>query len=212
MRVGLTGGLGSGKTTVAEMLKDKGAFVLSADEIARKLMEPGQKVFAQIVERFGPGVVRADGTLDRAALARMAFEGGRIDELNAIVHPATIQLQGEIADEICRQHPGADIVVESALIFETPYGGNWRRRFHRMILVTAPDSVKIARFIARAGSGDGGALEADARRRLAQMIPDGDKVALVDCVIRNDGTLDELRERVDRVWDGLKRGHPCPDV
>ena len=154
LRVGLTGGLGSGKSTVAAMLKELGAYVLSADEMGRKLMEPGQAVYAAIVEHFGDGVVRADGTLNRPALAKIAFGDGRVEELNAIVHPATIKLQEMITGEIFRRDPEAVVVVESALIFETKFLKNWHERFDKLILVTAPEELKIARFVARAGSGD----------------------------------------------------------
>ncbi len=200
MRVGLTGGLGSGKSTVATMLAAHGAHILSADELGRQLMQPGQKVFEQIVARFGPTVLASDGTLKRPALALLAFQGGRVDELNAIVHPATIALQNHLADELLTPNPAAIVVVESALIFETKYGGNWRQRFDRLVLVCAPEKLKIARFLARTPGGDPLALEAEARRRLAQMIPDGDKVHRVDYVLRNDRTLDHLQSQVDRLW------------
>ncbi len=203
MRVGLTGGLGSGKSTVAAMLAAHGAHVLSADELGRQLMQPGEKVFDAIVARFGPAVLAAGGSLDRAALAQMAFQGGRVEELNAIVHPAAIALQGHLAEQILAKDPEAIIVVESALIFETKYGGKWRERFDRMVLVCAPDKLKIARFLARTPNGDQVALEAEARRRLAQMIPDGDKVHRVNYVLRNDSTLDHLRYQVDRLWSSL---------
>src|ERR1017187_4883846 len=107
LRVGLTGGLGSGKSTAAAMFAELGAYVLSADEIARELMQPGQAVYAAIGERFGPGVMKADGTLDRAALARIAFGEGRIEELNAIVHPATIARQAELIEQIAARDPDA---------------------------------------------------------------------------------------------------------
>ncbi len=208
LRVGLTGGLGSGKSTVASMLKDRGAYVLSADEIGRKLMEPGQAVFAAIVETFGDGLVREDGTLDRAKLAKIAFGEGRIEELNAIVHPATIGLQGRIAGEIFRRDPEAIVVVESALIFESKYGESshgdgWRERFDKLILVTAPEATRIARFVARSGGGDPVALEAEAKRRMAAQIPDEVKVPQCDFVISNGGTVEELRDLVDSVWQTL---------
>ncbi len=212
LRVGLTGGLGSGKSTVAARFAALGAYVLSADEIGRGLMQPGQTVYAQIVERFGPGVVAADGMLDRAALARIAFAEGRIEELNAIVHPATIASQAAAIDLIAARDPGAVVIVESALIFETKYGGEdgWHRRFDKLILVRAPEEVKIARFVARASSGRTlnekarGALEAEARRRLAQQLEDDWKAERSDYVLRNDGSVAELLAQVDALWPVLR--------
>ena len=211
LRVGLTGGLGSGKTTVAQMFADLGAHVISADEIGRQLMEPGTDVFAAIVNTFGPGVLTAEGRLDRAELARIAFGEGRVEELNAIVHPATIARQGEVAAEIFARQPDAIVVVESALIFETNYGNGWRGRFDRMVLVAAPDPLKIARFVARSGGEDRPALEAEARRRLSRMIPDEVKARECDFVICNEGSLGELRAQVEGVWarfsDKISREH-----
>jgi dephospho-CoA kinase len=97
------------------------------------------------------------------------------------------------------------VVVESALIFETQYGDGWRERFNRMILVTAPEEVKVARFVARAGGGDREELEAEARRRLARMIPDEVKAEQCDFVIENSGSLEGLRAAVGPVWDELRR-------
>ena len=204
LRVGLTGGLGSGKSTVARIFGELGAEVLSADEIGRSLMQPGQDVFRAIVQRFGPQVVRADGSLDRTALARMAFAEGRVEELNAIVHPATIARQGELAAMIFAREPEAVIVVESALIFETAHGAGWQERFDRMVLVTAPEELKVARFVARSGGSDAAALEAEAHRRLAQMIPDAEKVGRVDFVVSNAGSLEALRQQVQAVWTALR--------
>ena len=206
LRVGLTGGLGSGKSTVAAMLASRGAHVLSADELARQLMEPGTAVFAAIAEHFGPRVVTPEGRLDRPALARLAFAEGRVEELNAIIHPATIARQAELTAALFTGHPHAVVVVESALIFETRYSGaaNWQDRFDRMILVTAPDELKIDRFIARSGGGDREALAAEARRRLARMIPDVDKAAQCDFMIRNDGSREQLEQQVEAVWQQLR--------
>lgn len=206
LRVGLTGGLGSGKSTVAAMMAARGAYVLSADELGRQLMEPGQAVYAAIAERFGAGVLLADGRLDRRELARLAFEEGRVEELNAIVHPATIAAQAERVAAIFAKDAEAVVVVESALIFETKYGAGLRERFDRMLLVTATEALKVERFVARAGGRDRAELEAEARRRLAKMIPDEEKVEECDFVIVNDGTLAELQVRVNAVWDGLREG------
>ena len=208
LRVGLTGGLGSGKTTAARRFAELGAQVLSADEIGRALMQPGEPVYARIVETFGPGVVAADGKLDRAALARMAFGEGRIEELNAIVHPGTIARQEAMIAEIAEREPDAVVVVESALVFETKHGGEqgWRRRFDCVVLVRASEERKIARFVARAADGAvlseqrRRELEAEARRRLAQQIDDEWKAAHSDYVLTNDGTVEQLRAQVDALW------------
>ena len=202
LRVGLTGGLGSGKSTVAGMFQELGAAVFSADEIGRELMEPGTAVFAAIVQVFGAGVLGADGRLDRKELARLAFEDGRVEELNAIVHPATIARQ----EELVRESGAAVVVVESALIFETLHGGDWRGRFDRMVLVAAPDAVKVERFVTRSGGGDGEGLRAEARRRLGRMIPDTVKRGECDFVIENEGSMEELRGEVAKVWRALVGG------
>jgi len=204
--VGLTGGLGSGKTTAARRFAELGAHVISADEVGRALMQPGERVYAEIVAKFGPGVVRADRTLDRAALAKIAFGEGRIEELNAIVHPATIARQEEMVREIAQREQDAVVVVESALVFETKYGGDegWRRRFDRIVLVRASEAERIARFVARM-SGDRAELEAEARRRMAQQIDDKWKAAHSDYVLTNDGSLEELRAHVDAFWPELKK-------
>ncbi len=204
LRVGLTGGLGSGKSTVAARLEQLGARVLSADELGRSLMQPGTPVFDAIVSRFGPSVVLPDGQLNRPELARLAFAGGRVEELNAIVHPATIALQQQRAEAIFAANPRAIVVVESALLFETRHGEGWRQRFDAVILVTAPEEAKIARFIARSGSGDPAALAEEARRRLARMIPDAEKAAECDFVVQNDGDLKHLGRQVDELWEKLK--------
>jgi dephospho-CoA kinase len=206
IRVGLTGGLGSGKTTVAGIFASLGAHILSADEIARALMQPGQPVFAAIVKKFGAGVVRADGTLDRSELSRLAFAGARVEELNAIVHPAAIARQEELAEEIAQRDPGAVVIVESALIFETRHSKGWRGRFDKLILVRATEEHKIARYVERmfAQGSNPEAVEADARLRLSKLIADDKKAAQCDFVILNDGTLDRLRGQVEKIWAKLK--------
>jgi dephospho-CoA kinase len=222
LRVGLTGGLGSGKSTAARLFAAQGAHVLQSDAIGRELMEPGQAVYAAIIDHFGKGVVLPDGRLDRGALARIAFTDGRVEELNAIVHPAVIARQTELSDAIVARDPHAVVIVESALIFETNfgetnYGGTqaadktrWSSRFDRTILVTAPEEVKIARFVARSAAGETitaerrAELEAEARRRLAQQISDERKSALCDYVLTNGGNLTELEWQVDQLWTILK--------
>jgi dephospho-CoA kinase len=212
LRVGLTGGLGSGKTTAAKLFAALGAHMLQSDAIGRELMEPGEAVYAAVVAHFGGGIVSADGTLDRAALARIAFAEGRVEELNAIVHPAVIAKQAELSEAIFAQDAAAVVMVESALIFETNYSGTgrWQSRFDRIILVTAAEDLKIARFVARSAPEGPisetlrAELEAEARRRLAQQISDERKSALCDYVLTNDGPLKELEWQVDQLWPILK--------
>jgi dephospho-CoA kinase len=232
LRVGLTGGLGSGKSTAARLFAAHGAHVLQSDAIGRELMEPNQSVYAAIADHFGKSVVSPDGRLDRAALAKIAFADGRVDELNAIVHPAVIARQAELAEAIGASDPHAIVMVESALIFETKYGetkygetkysetgrnisespaeGNWHSRFDKIILVTAPEEVKIARFVARSAASTPlteerrAELEAEARRRLAQQLSDERKSALCDYVLTNGGALQELEWQVDQLWPILQ--------
>jgi dephospho-CoA kinase len=227
LRVGLTGGLGSGKSTAARLFASLGAHVLQSDAIGRELMEPGQAVYTAIADHFGKGVVQQDGRLDRLALAKIAFDDGRVEELNAIVHPAVIARQAILSEAIFQQDRHAVVMVESALIFETKYGETkysarnranpqatkstrWHNRFDRVILVTAPEEVKITRFVARCAAGEiitterRAKLEAEARLRLAQQIPDEQKSALCDYVLTNGGSLMELEWQVDQLWPILK--------
>lgn len=214
LRVGLTGELGSGKSTVAAMLAAHGAIVLSSDEMGRVMMQPGQAVFTEIVDRFGPSILKPDGTLNRHALAHLAFDANnpRIEELNAIIHPAVITAQAEKVAEIARTQPHAIVVVESALIFSTKHTpkGGWRSRFDCIVLVNAPDDIKIDRFIQRAasanapGSANTAHLRDDARRRLEAQrgtIP----ADIPSYTIENNGALAELESNVETLWRQLVR-------
>ena len=213
LRVALTGGLGAGKSTAARMFQALGAHVLSSDEMARAMMQPGQAVYAAIVQRFGPGVVLASGELDRPALAKLAFTEGRVEELNAVVHPAVIARQLELVAAIAAADAKAVVMVESALIFETKYAATatpgedgWRRRFDKVVLVTAPEELKIARFVTRSSQDQPlskmqrEALETEARRRLDQQMSDEKKASLSDYVLTNNGPEIELEWQVDQLW------------
>jgi dephospho-CoA kinase len=214
LRVGLTGGLGSGKSTVGRFFSELGASVVSADEIARKLMQPGETIYVAIVREFGQDVVRADGALDRRALAELAFQRNQADALNRLVHPATVAAEKEWMQSICEQHPDAVAIVESALIFEVEKWGTapgWMECFDKLILVTAPAEVKVARFVARAlapSAADASRreiLERDARARLAMQIPDEEKAPKCDYVIVNSGSLEQTRQTVKEIYADLRR-------
>jgi dephospho-CoA kinase len=174
-------------------------------------------VYAEIVKHFGPSVVRADKSLDRAALARIAFGGGRdgngrIEELEAIVHPATIARQAEFIAEEAVRDPDAVVVVESALIFETKFGGEsgWHGRFDKIIFVKATAELQVKRFVERTSGGKAlseegrAAAEVDARRRLAKQAETERNAARCDYVLQNDGPLEQLRVQVEALWPGLK--------
>ena len=217
LRVGLTGGLGSGKSTVAGFLRGLGAHVIEADALGREMMEPGHDVFRKIVNAFGPDVVEPDGRLNRARLAELAFKGGRLNHLNAIVHPAVIAAQQRWMEEVFTRDPSAVAVIESALIFEVVRDArargeeegvlaDWRRRIDRIIVVIAPDELKIARYAARLSPPGPArvAAEADARLRLTHQIPDIEKAAMSDYVVDNKGDRGELRVQVVNLWQRLK--------
>jgi len=218
LRVGLTGGLGSGKSTVAQMLRQLGADVIESDELGRGLMEPGNAAYDEIVRTFGPEVVGADGRLNRPRLADFAFKANRVKDLNAIIHPAVIQAQAEWMKQVFARDPAAVAVVVSALIFEverdareggaaTAAYADLRNRIDRIVLVTASDEDKIARYVARVCTCGMGMekAEADARARLSHQIPDRDKVNRADYVIDNIGDIDSLRSQVEQLWPSLKQ-------
>jgi len=217
LRVGLTGGLGSGKSTAARRFAELGAVVFSSDEIGREMMQPGEAVYAAIVVHFGPGVVKTDGALDRSALARIVFGGGerdagRLEELNAIVHPAVIARQAELMDEVAARDANVVVLVESALIFETQYGGDggWHRRFDRIIFVRASEELKIKRFVARAAGRktlseeERQALEAEARQRILRQSETERNAMDCDPVLINEGSIEQLQAQVDALWPELK--------
>jgi dephospho-CoA kinase len=210
LRAGLTGGLGSGKTTVAEMFRSLGAYVIEADAVARELMSPGHAMCNAIVEHFGPEILRADGSLDRSLLADLAFRQKRLAELNQIVHPPVVAAQEEWADMIFASDPHAVAIVESAVIFEADQQGSapgWRQRFDRIVLITAPVRLRIDRYVERLaqvpGAPSRAELKADARSRIDAQMPDSEKIPLADFVIRNDGSLTATRRKVKRIYAEL---------
>lgn len=211
LRVALTGGVCSGKSAAAAIFRELGCVVSQSDEVARGMMQPGEDVYRRIVERFGSHVVRADGTLDRAVLAQIAFHESRAEELNTIVHPAVIAWQNTWMREVAAEHPSAVAMVESALVFETRHGGEaeapWRSRFDRIVLVTAPAELRLRRYFARVGASstqERAAAETDMRARMAAQLTDAEKASLSDVVIHNDRSLADLRRKVEEVWEQLR--------
>src|SRR5579863_1671367 len=207
LKVGLTGGIASGKSVVGEMLVALGAHLVQADDIAHQLMQPGQAVYNEVVRHFGNAILNDDGSVNRARLAEAAFgssptapaaASSRVNELNRIVHPAVIRRQEEWLEEMGRQDPRAVAVVEAALILEAGAA----KRFDRLIVVTCGDEQRVARFAARQKL-DLEAARKEVNRRMAAQLPEAEKVKAADYVIDNSGSLEQTREQVRQVWKKL---------
>jgi dephospho-CoA kinase len=192
MKVGLTGGLGAGKSTVAALLAGHGAVVVDADVIAREAVRAGSPGFAAVVERFGPGVVGADGELDRARLAEVVFAADAARAaLEGIVHP----LVGERSARLMATLPGDAVAVyDVPLLVENDLSGG----FDVVVVVEADLATRLCRLVAR------GLSEAQARVRIATQASDEQRRAVADEVVRNDGTRDALAERVVVLWQRLR--------
>ncbi|MFZ1123746.1 MAG: dephospho-CoA kinase [Candidatus Baltobacteraceae bacterium] len=192
MRVGLTGGIGAGKSAVAQTFAELGALVIDADELARLAVAPGSEGLAALAARW-PQVLRADGTLDRAALAARVFADAReLSELNAIVHPLVRRLSEERESAAA---PDRIVVHEVPLLFET----GLYRSCQANVLVVAPLETRIGRVVARSGLG-----RAEVERRARAQIEPARARELADYLIENDGTLAELRERAAAVYRALE--------
>jgi dephospho-CoA kinase len=189
--VALTGGVGSGKSTVAALLAEYGAVIIDADAIAREVVEPGTQGYDAVVARFGPRVVSADGVLDRAALASIVFadKAARAD-LNGIVHP----LVAARSEALMAAAPQDAIVVyDVPLLVETGRGSE----FDSVVVVEADEQTRLARLAER------GVAEPDARARMAAQASDEQRRAIADEVVGNDGDLDTLRGEVRELWRRL---------
>jgi len=191
VNVGLTGGLGSGKSTVAALLGERGAVIIDADVVAREVVRAGTPGFAAIVARFGPGVVGPDGELNRAGLARIVFaDSNALDDLNAIVHPLVGSRSAEL---VAAAPPGAVVVHDIPLLAENGLAD----RFDAVVVVEADREIRLARLAER------GLTRAEAEARMTAQANDEQRRAIADEIVRNDGDLDSLARQIDRLWDRL---------
>jgi dephospho-CoA kinase len=201
MRIGLTGGIGSGKSAVGRLLAARGALIIDADAIAREIVEPGQPGLAGIIDRFGEGVLTPDGRLDRAGLAAIVFaDPEALADLNAITHPLIAQRTAEL---LAAAPDDAVVVYDMPLLVENGLTEGW----DAVVVVDAPDELRIERLVGR------GLAEDDARRRMAAQASREVRLAAADHVIDNSGDLDDLDRAVGRLWGALGLGGcPTPDV
>jgi dephospho-CoA kinase len=199
LRVGLTGGVACGKSTVAKMFAALGAEVVDADEIVHELYAQGEPVYNELVKRFGAEILRPDGEIDRTRLATAAFDGGRVEELNRIVHPAVVRRQEQWMYEVGSKQHQAIAMVEAALILEAGAKG----RFDKIVVVTCRPEQKAARYAGRTGLPEPAARAEVDRRTQAQM-PDDEKVRRADYIIDNSGSLEMTRQQVEKTYAELK--------
>jgi dephospho-CoA kinase len=189
VQIGLTGGIGSGKSTVAGRFAELGALVIDADAVAREVVEPGTDGLAAVVAEFGEQVLDGSGRLDRPALARVAFgdEAAR-GRLNAILHP---RIRARAAELIAAAPPGTVVVQDVPLLVETGQAD----RYDLVVVVEAPEQLRLRR-LAR----DRGMPAEQARARMATQASDEQRRAVADVLLVNDGTIDDLRAKVDDLW------------
>jgi dephospho-CoA kinase len=193
--IGLTGNIASGKSTVAQLLSERGATIVDADLLARRVVEPGTAALGRIVERWGPDVLLPDGRLDRAALRNVVFaDSEQLEELNEIVHPEIARLRDELVER-AKERGDRIVVCDIPLLFE----GRLTEEFDRIILVDAPRSLRLERLVKERGL-----QETEAMEMIAVQMPAELKRARADYVIDNSGSLTALNEQVEQLWQSLR--------
>jgi dephospho-CoA kinase len=209
LKVGLTGGIASGKSVVGQMFVALGAHLVEADRIAHSLMQPGEPVYNEVVRHFGREILNADGSVNRGKLAEAAFGpagadkgSSRVTDLNRIVHPAVIRSQEEWMHAVSLQDPNGVAIVEAALLIEAGAA----KRFDRLIVVTCTLEQRAERF-AKRQKVDLETARAEVGRRMAAQLPDEEKIKAADYVIDNSGALERTREQVQQTWEKLRTAH-----
>jgi dephospho-CoA kinase len=193
--VGLTGGIGSGKSTVAAMLASRGAAIIDADQISRDLAAPGGAVYQPMIDRFGPDIVLPDGTIDRAKVAAQVFKDPQaLADLNAITHP---RIREELGRRVLEQAATDRIVIMDVPLLAETTRNDWG--LGAVLVVDAPVEVAVARLVEQRGMA-----EDDARARVASQASREDRLALADHVIDNAGRREDLERQVDAAWNWLR--------
>ncbi|WP_419944926.1 dephospho-CoA kinase [Candidatus Poriferisodalis sp.] len=198
--VGLTGGIGAGKSTVADLLAGHGAAVVDVDALGREILAPGGPAVSGVLDRFGAELAASDGGIDRPALARIVFnDADELAALNEISHPAVNQLLDERIEAIAAAADAEVVVLDMAVLVESTLGRETRFPYEVVVTVEAPPDVRLERLAER------GMTEADARARLGSQATDDQRRDAADFVIANGGVPDELAEVTSQLWDALQR-------
>ena len=202
LKVGLTGGIATGKSLVGGMFAELGADIIDADKIGHELMAPGEPVYEEIVKRFGTEILNPDKTVNRGKLAELAFDQRRprIYELNSLLHPGIIQRYEKRMEEIAAGDPNAIVMLEAALLLEA----GLRRRFDRIIVVSCKPQQRIERWEKRQHV-DTDAAKREVTRRMMAQAPQEAKIQVADYVIDNSGSIEETRAQVEKVFSELKK-------
>ena len=200
LKVGLTGGIASGKSIVSKMFVDLGAYCIDADQIAHELMMPGQPVYDEVVKSFGDEILNSDKTVNRAKLAELAFDKRkpRIYELNRLIHPGVIERYEKWMEEIGSREPDAIMILEAALLLEA----GLRRRFDEIIVVTCKPQQRVDRWAA-SHNLDPETARVEVNRRMMAQAPVEAKIQAADFVIDNSGSVEETRKQVEDVYQKL---------
>jgi len=194
---GLTGGMGSGKTTVGKLFKALGAYVLDADEICRSLLEPGKPAWNETVDLLGNGILRDDQTLDRRKIADVVFSVlEKKKALEAILHPRVMEEEQAVYKDILKDDPGALVIIDATLLIES---GNYRK-VDKVIVIACDEETQLHRIMDKNTFS-----REDAQRRLQQQMPLEEKIKFADYVLYNDSGLSELEEKVEALFHQLKQ-------
>jgi dephospho-CoA kinase len=199
LRVGLTGGIACGKSSIAAMLVKRGAHFLQADGLAHQLYAPGTATYDKVVRSFGREILNEDGTINRSKLADLVFPG-RIGELNAIVHPEVVKRQNSWMSEVEQSDPHGIAVVEAALLIEA--GAD--KDFDKVIVVTCDFEQKVERF-ARRSNVPRQVARVEVERRSAAQFSDEEKARRANYIVDNSGSAEDTERQVERIWNELQR-------
>ncbi len=194
LSVALTGGIASGKTVVTRLLSERGAIIIDSDLLSREVVEPGSRGLAEVVERFGAGVLAADGSLDRQALGEIIFADDEArNDLNGIIHP---EIRRRRAELIASAPEDAIVISVIPLLVE----GGLKDDFEGVIVIDVPREIQIDRLKARNGLDDG-----QAQARVAAQASRAERLAAATWIIENSGSYNQLRAQVEMVWDALAK-------